>query len=63
MLSFNLLVILIVDFHVHFGLLFSKRAHLKGSSAKRTHRQRTFWGGGGGGGGLTPPLPTLFRRA
>ena len=48
-------MILLVDFHVHFWLLLSKRAHLKGSSAKRADQQRTL----GGGGGLKPPLPAL----
>ena len=45
-------MILLVDFHVHFSLLLSKREHLKGSSAKKgkkAHQQRTFGGGGGGG--------------
>ena len=43
---------------------FSKRVHLKDSSAKRAHQQRTLGrltrplgGGGGGGAPLTTPLP------
>ena len=50
-------MILIVDFHVHFWLLLSKRTHLKGSSAKREHRQRTFGGGGGADAPSGPPVP------
>ena len=63
MFYFNLLVILHVDFHVYFVLLLSERTHLKGSSEKRAHRQRTLRG-------QTPPLPpcsgwpvvTIFRK-
>ena len=51
MFYFNLLLILLVDFHVYFGLLFSKRAHLKGLSEKRAHRQKALGEGGGGVGG------------
>ena len=59
MFYFNLLLILLFDFHVHFWLLLSKRAHLKDSSEKRAHRRKTFFfffsffflGGGGGGRG------------
>ena len=67
MFYFNLLVSLLVDFHVHFWLLVSKRAHLKGSLAKRGTSTEDFGGRGtgdggrGGGGGLTPPLPPCFR--
>ena len=56
MFYFNLLLILLVDFHVYFGLLFSKRAHLKGLSKKRAHRQKAF-GEGVGGGRHPPPRP------
>ena len=44
-------MILLVDFHVYFRLLLSKRTHLKGSSARKGHINRELWGG------LTPPLP------
>ena len=37
-------VILLVDFHVHFWLLLSKRAHLKGSSAKKGTSAEKFEG-------------------
>ena len=42
MFCFNLFVILVIDFHVHFRLLFSKRAHFKGYSEKMAHRQKTL---------------------
>ena len=45
-------MILLVDFHVHFSLILSKIAHLKGPPAKRAHQQRTFGGRGGGGVGV-----------
>ena len=35
-------MILLVDFHVHFWLLLSKRAHLKGSSAKKGTSTENF---------------------
>ena len=43
---------LLVDFYVHFGLLLSKRADLKGSSAKKGTSAENFGGGGVGGGGV-----------
>ena len=39
----NLLVILLVDFHVHFCLLLVKRRTFKGFIRKKVHQQRT-WG-------------------
>ena len=51
MFCFNLFVILLVDFHVYFGLLLSKRAHLKGSSENKATSPENF------GRGHTPPLP------
>ena len=57
MFYFNLLLILLVDFHVYFGLLFSKRAHLKGLSEKRSHRQKALGEGGWGGWGRRPLCP------
>ena len=42
---YNLLVILLVDFHVHFWLLLVKRAHLKGSSEKKSTSTENFGGG------------------
>ena len=50
-LYLNLLVILLIDFHVHFWILISKRAHLKGSSERKETSTKTLGGGGGGGGG------------
>ena len=44
-------MILLVDFHVHFWLLLSKRAHLKGSSAKKGTSTDNFGGEGEGRGG------------
>ena len=61
MFYFNLLVIFLVDFHVYFGLLLSKRAHLKGSSEKKGTSTENF-GGREGEGGQTPPLHPLLRR-
>ena len=59
MLSFNLLMILLVDFQYFFWSLLLKRTHLKGSSAKRTHQQRTLdrEGEGVGWRPLCPPPP------
>ena len=50
-------VILLVDFHVYFGLLLSKRAHFKGSSEKKGASTESFQGG------QTPPLqpPPITR--
>ena len=44
-------MILLVDFHGRFWSLLSKKAHLKGSSAKRANQQRALRG-------LMPPLPS-----
>ena len=49
-------MILLVDFHVHFWLLLSKRTHLKSSLAKMAYQQRTLVG-------LIPSLPPLLQRA
>ena len=48
-------MILLVDFHVHFWLLLSKRAYLKGSSAKKAHQQKTL--GGANAPSASPPAP------
>ena len=64
-------MILLVDLHVHFWLLCSKRAHLKDSTAKKGTSTKNFCEGGGGGrcgdafsapcsGG--PALVSFFRR-
>ena len=45
-LYLNLLVILLIDFHVHFWLLISKRAHLKGSSERKDTSTKTLGEGG-----------------
>ena len=37
-------MILLVDFHVHLWLLFSKKAHLKGSSTKKDTSAENFRG-------------------
>ena len=44
MFYFNLLVILLVDLDVYFGLLLSKRTHLKGSSEKKGTSTENFGG-------------------
>ena len=45
-------MIFLVNFHVQFCLVFSKKAHLKGSSARKDTSTKSFdWRGG-----LTPPL-------
>ena len=51
-------MILLVDFDVHFWLLLSKGAHLKGSSGKKGTSSENVWGRGW----LTPPLLPLLRR-
>ena len=57
MFYFNLLVIFLVDFHVYFGLLLSKRAHLKGSSEKKGTSTENFGGREGEGGANAPSSP------
>ena len=54
---FNLLVILLVNFHVHCWLLFTKRVHLKDSSAKKDTSTENKEAG------LTPPLPPCSEGA
>ena len=57
MFYFNLLGLLLVDFHIYFGLLLSKRVHLKGSLEERGTSTEDFDGGGEEGEVQTPPLP------
>ena len=51
-------MILLVDFDVHFWLLLSKGAHLKGSSGKKGTSSENVWRREW----LTPPLLPLLRR-
>ena len=44
MFSFNLLLILLVDFHVYFGSLLSEKVYLKGPSEKKGTCDRKLWG-------------------
>ena len=46
MFYFNLLVILLVHFHVHFWFLYSKRSHLKSSSEKKGTLTENYGGAG-----------------
>ena len=56
MFCFSLLVIWLVNFHVHFGLLLSKRVHVKGSSEKTGTSTENF-------GGTDAPFAPLLWRA
>ena len=57
-------MILLVDFHVHFWLLLSKRAHLKGSSAKKSTSSENFGGADAPSTHQTPlPPPPLIPLA
>ena len=64
---FNLLVILPFDFHVYFGWLLSKRAHLKGSSEKKGTSTGNFGGRGADVPSVRPcsgePLMPLLNTA
>ena len=55
MFYFNLLVILLVNFHVYFGLLLSKRAHLEESWGKKGTLTKKF--GVGADAPSAPPAP------
>ena len=64
MFDFNLLVILLVDFHVYFGFFLPKRAHLKGSLENKGKSTKNFRGVGlGGRRPFCPLAPADLRYA